>query len=173
MENKKELQAKKLDPFDLEIFTSLNSYLKPKKPFWQEILEKNSVKTVLTIILLLFLFGSTFLIAEKIAKPTLTISKADIKYVPQAKINIPTYIPQNQIKNKVSNCQEVKEKYEKQTFLYSFCQGEICKNQKNKESCESVDVIVLKDEFLSEESGQDGIQDCLWVNEESLCKPRY
>ena len=167
MEPKKNISDYDLDTLDLEIFSTNTSRNIPKKHFqWHEFINKSYIKTGLTLGLLLFLFGSTFLIASKINKPIFTISSADIGYIPQAHIDIPQLTG-------IRSCSEVSYEEGDTTFLHSFCQGNICESQPDKETCEEVDVIVFKNGILSEESGQDGIADCIWIEEESVCKPKY
>lgn len=171
MEPKKDFSKYDLDSLDMEIFSTaspqVSTKVKKHSP-WQELLNKTYIRTGLTLTLLLFLFGSTFFIASKIAKPSFTISSANIGYIPKAQIDIPQPLQPVNYKS----CSEIN--YEnKTTFLFSFCQGDICANQTDKETCEDIDVVVLEDDILSEVSGQDGIPDCVWEEESSVCKPKY
>ena len=171
MEPKKDISDFDLDALDLEIFSSTYPTTTKKRLSWQDQLNKTYIKIGLTLFLLLFLFGSTFFIASRIAKPTFTTSSADVGYIPQAQIDIPslpTSTPQA-----AKSCSDINNATNSATFLHSFCQGNICNSQSNKETCESIDVVTLKDGVLSEESGQDGILDCVWIEEEAICKPKY
>lgn len=174
MERKKDILDYDLDSLDLEIFSdTIRHKAVRKKSLWQDFLNNSYVKTGLTLLLLLFLFGSTFLIASRIAKPSFTTSSADVGYIPQAQIEIP-FIPTNTPQPAAAkNCSEVSYDAGETTFLHSFCRGDICDSQPDKETCELVDVVVLKDDILSEESGQDGIVDCVWSEEEAVCKSKY
>jgi hypothetical protein len=167
MEPKRNISDYDLDAPDLEIFSSTTPAKVPKKPTgWQDLLNKTYIRTSLTLFLLLFLFGSTFFIASKIDKPSFTTPSADIGYIPQAQIDIP-------VSTGIRGCSEINYEIEDATFLQSFCRGDFCTDQSNGDVCESIDVVVLENGILSEVSGQDGISDCIWIEEESVCKPGY
>ena len=167
MEPKNNIPDFDLDAFDLEVFSNTFPQKKAKKhSFLINLLDKTFVKTVLTLALLLFLFGSTFFIASRIKEPSFTTSSADIGYIPQAQINLPEPIG-------IKACSEVSDTSEEQTFLQSFCAGEICIGETEKEACESIDVLLIENGVLSEVAGQDGISDCVWIEEEVSCKPKY
>ena len=167
MEPKKNIPDYDLDAPDLEIFSTTTPVKVPKKSTgWQNLLNKTYIRTGLTLFLLLFLFGSTFFIASKIDKPSFTTPSADIGYIPQAQIDIP-------VSTGIRGCSELDYEIEDATFLQSFCRGDSCTNQSNRDVCESIDVVVLEEGFLSENTGQDGTPDCIWIEEESVCKPGY
>ena len=167
MEPKKDNPDFDLNAPDLEIFSTTTPGKSPKKKSrLVDQLDKTYVKTSLTLFLLLFLFGSTFFIASRVSNPAFKISSADIGYIPQAQVEIPK-------STGVQACSEINYDPGEINFLQTYCQGDICAGQSEKESCEAVDVVVLEESYLSEESGQDGISDCIWVEEETACRPRY
>lgn len=169
MEPKKDILGYDLDSPDLEIFSDLlPSVNRAKKiPWWQNLLNKTYIRTVLTLSLLLFLFGSTFFIASRVKGPAFKTSSANVGYIPKAEIDIP--ILQTP---KYKACSETIFDPEEVSFLNSYCNGNFCSNNQEKETCEAVDVLVIDNGFLSEETGQDGIGDCIWTEEET-CIPLY
>jgi hypothetical protein len=168
MDPRKDISNLNLDSPDLEIFSDIVPRDKSaqKKSSWKDLLNKTYTRTGLTISLLLFLFGSTFFIASRVKSPSFKTSSANVKYIPKAEINIPQ-TPKYKV------CSETNFAPEEVSFLNSYCQGFFCQNHQDKEACESTDVLVIKGGFLSEETGQDGISDCLWLDEEASCEPKY
>ena len=167
MKPKKDILDYDLDSPELEIFSKIDPKKNtPKRSGWQELLAKGYVRAGITLTLLFSLFGSTFFIALKIRKPSFKTASADIGYIPEAQIDIPK--PEG-----FMNCSELAGNPENLNFLNSYCQGNFCVNNKDKETCEVVDVLVIDNGFLSNETGQDGIGDCIWSGDENLCKPKY
>lgn len=167
MDPRKDVSNFDFDSSDLEIFSDIVPTRKTtqKQAAWKKLLNKTYIRTVLTLSLLLFLFGSTFLIASKVKNPSFKTSSANMEYIPKAEINI----PQTQ---KYRSCSEANFQPKKINFLNSYCKGNFCTNHQEKEICESTDVLIIKDGFLSEETGQDGVGDCLWT-EDGKCVPKY
>src|SRR3990172_5121149 len=85
-------------------------------------------------------------------------SSANVGYVPQAQIEIPESAG-------VNNCSEVNYESSELIFLQAYCQGDFCIHHDTKEDCENVDVVLTENGNLKEESGQDGVADCVWVSE--------
>jgi hypothetical protein len=167
MEPKKEISDFDLDSLDLEVFsTTAPRKIAKKQSRLVDLLGKTYTKTALTLFLLLFLFGSTFFIASRVNQPSFTTSSADVGYIPMAQIDIPQPVG-------VRSCSEVNYESGEITFLQSYCRGDICINQVTEQTCEELDAVVLENGTLSEENGQDGVPDCVWVEEESSCKPKY
>ena len=167
MHPRKEIDNFDLEAPDLEIFSStIPLKTTPPKAARGKLTNTTFGKFVLTLSLLLFLFGSTFFIASKMTEPSFKISSADIGYLPQAVIDMP------QIKA-IKSCSEITYLTESADFLNSFCRGDFCINNKSKSSCEAVDILSLKNNFLPQEGGEDGITDCVWIEKGSLCKPKY
>ena len=169
MEPKKDIPDYNPDSLDLEIFSTTNPQNQPvvkKHLRWQEFLNNTYVRTSLTLTLLFFLFGSTFLIASRVSKPSFTTPSADVGYIPQAQIDLP-------LSTGIRSCTDVSSENEVSDFINSYCQGLFCAEQTDKDDCESVDVVILENDVLSEVSGQDGIPDCTWIEEESTCITKY
>lgn len=53
------------------------------------------------------------------------------------------------------------------TFLESYCIGNYCSPETNRNACESVDVVSVNNGRLNESWSQDGIGDCIWVQTQS------
>lgn len=152
---------------DLEIFsTGLPKQAAKKTTNLLLILDKTSVKATLTFFLLFSLFVSTFIIASRIQKPTFNTSSANVGYVPEAQIDLPKT-------SLIKSCFEVIHNSNEPAFLQSYCQGETCVYEESREGCESVDVVVIENGNLRQDSGQDGVSDCVWFEEETSCKPKY
>lgn len=167
MEPKKDILDYDLNSPDLEIFSDLVSSAKRanKTPWWQNLLNKTYIRTTLTLSLLLFLFGSTFFIASRVKGPSFKTSSADAGYIPEAQIDIP------QLK-KYKACSQINLSSDEISFLNSYCSGNFCNNNQERDTCEAVDVVVIENGFLSEETGQDAIADCTWTEDET-CVPKY
>ena len=77
---------------------------------------------------------------------------------------------------KFIGCKELGFASEERTFLQSYCLGEMCFPEKDKESCERIDSVKIEGQSLSEASGWDGIGDCIWDEKAATlnqCRPRY
>jgi hypothetical protein len=167
MEPKKDGEDFDLNALDLEIFSTEFPKKSVSKPSVSTmLLSRTYIKAILTSTLLLFLFVSTFFIASRTQEPTLTTSSANVGYVPQAQIEIPKSVG-------VKSCSEVNYDSSELTFLQSFCQGNSCIHHDTKEDCENVDVVLTENGNLKEESGQDGVADCVWIIDTTSCKPKY
>ena len=167
MEPQKGSEDFDLDAPDLEIFSTEFSKKSVNKPSVSTmLLSRTYVKAILTSTLLLFLFVSTFFIASRTQEPAFSTSSANVGYVPQAQIEIPESAG-------VNNCSEGNYDLSELTFLQAYCQGDFCIHHDTKEDCENVDVVLTENGNLKEESGQDGVADCVWVSEATSCKPKY
>lgn len=73
-------------------------------------------------------------------------------------------------------CKDIREEKDIAPFLQSYCSGEVCSQQKTKETCGRLDALKLEETGLPESGGKDKIRDCVWVESESppnQCRPRY
>jgi len=178
MKPKKDIYDFDLNASDLEIFSTTTTQKTSPNKSLRDIANKTFTRTLLTLFLLLFLFGSTFVIASRMTNQSFTTPSADISYIPQAHIDFPE-IPADTIQPTpppviIKSCSEINKDQDIRSFLHSFCLGDVCQSQSTKEACESIDVLVLQEDgYLSTKSGEDGIIDCVWNDSKSICETRY
>jgi len=88
-------------------------------------------------------------------------------------IFVPTSIPSItkasvQTKTTIS-CANVDRNPPELTFEVSYCNGDYCRDAKNKVDCESRDMIKIQDNAIV--SRKDGKGDCTWLPAQQFCTP--